>query len=42
LGWWGIPWGPIYTIASLVRNARGGYKLRIGELLAAAPPARLP
>jgi len=33
LGWWGIPWGPIYTVASLVRNVRGGYKLRIGELL---------
>lgn len=25
LGWWGFPWGLIYTTASLVRNARGGY-----------------
>lgn len=25
LGWWGFPWGLIYTPASLVRNARGGY-----------------
>jgi hypothetical protein len=23
-GWWGIPWGPIYTIASVVTNVRGG------------------
>ncbi len=24
LGWWGIPWGPIYTIGSLATNFRGG------------------
>jgi len=24
LGWWGIPWGPIYTIQSLIVNFRGG------------------
>lgn len=24
LGWWGLPWGPIYTIESLVTNFRGG------------------
>lgn len=24
LGWWGFPWGPIYTIASLVTNLSGG------------------
>ena len=23
-GWWGIPWGPIYTIGSLITNFRGG------------------
>jgi hypothetical protein len=23
-GWWGIPWGPIYTIQSLITNFRGG------------------
>lgn len=23
-GWWGIPWGPIFTIRSLLGNARGG------------------
>ena len=24
LGWWGIPWGPIWTIGALFSNARGG------------------
>ena len=24
LGWWGIPWGPIYTIQALVVNFQGG------------------
>ena len=24
LGWWGIPWGPIYTIGSFIDNFGGG------------------
>jgi hypothetical protein len=24
LGWWGIPWGPIYTIQALRKNLGGG------------------
>lgn len=24
LGWWGIPWGPIHTIGSLITNFGGG------------------
>lgn len=24
VGWWGIPWGPIYTIGSLITNFGGG------------------
>src|SRR5690349_15113676 len=24
LGWWGIPWGPIYTVGSLITNLKGG------------------
>ncbi|HWB63174.1 MAG TPA: hypothetical protein VG603_06690 [Chitinophagales bacterium] len=24
VGWWGIPWGPIYSIQSLVTNLGGG------------------
>jgi hypothetical protein len=23
-GWWGIPWGPIFSIQSLVTNFKGG------------------
>jgi len=23
-GWWGIPWGPIWTISTLFRNLKGG------------------
>ena len=23
-GWWGIPWGPIYTIQCVYNNSRGG------------------
>jgi hypothetical protein len=24
LGWWGLPWGPIYTIGSVFTNLGGG------------------
>jgi hypothetical protein len=24
MGWWGFPWGPIYTVAAIVTNAKGG------------------
>jgi len=24
LGWWGIPWGPVYTVQAITRNFRGG------------------
>jgi hypothetical protein len=24
LGWWGIPWGPVYTIGSIFKNLNGG------------------
>ena len=24
LGWWGIPWGPIYSIQCIATNLRGG------------------
>ena len=33
LGWWGIPWGPIFSIQSLVVNFKGG-KYVTAELLA--------
>lgn len=24
-GWWGIPWGPIFTVQCITRNLRGGH-----------------
>jgi len=24
LGWWGIPWGPIWTIGTIITNFNGG------------------
>jgi hypothetical protein len=27
LGWWGIPWGPIFSVQSLIVNFRGGKDL---------------
>lgn len=27
LGWWGIPWGPIYTLGALFGNSSGGKDL---------------
>ena len=36
LGWWGFPWGPVYTIQVLARNVRGGLKETVGDLLASA------
>jgi hypothetical protein len=32
-GWWGIPWGPIWTSKTLYQNARGGMSTRVGDLL---------
>lgn len=33
LGWWGFPFGLIFTPQALYRNARGGYKKSISEML---------
>ena len=32
-GWWGIPWGPIYTVQALYENLRGGYRISVGDFL---------
>jgi hypothetical protein len=32
-GWWGIPWGPIWTLQALVNNARGTQTYALGELV---------
>lgn len=39
-GWWGIPWGPIYTIGSLYTNFSGG-KDMTQEVLAHIRPAEV-
>lgn len=36
VGWWGIPWGPIYTIEGLWINFRGGKDVT-REVLASMP-----
>jgi hypothetical protein len=35
MGWWGIPWGPIFTVQSLIVNFKGGKDLT-KEFIAAA------
>src|SRR6266436_5772040 len=44
-GWWGIPWGPIYTIQSIYNNSRGGKDVTqavVNSLRAQAAPAPIP
>lgn len=45
-GWWGIPWGPIYTVQSVYNNSRGGKDVTnavVNSLRGqAAPPAAGP
>ena len=40
LGWWGIPWGPIYTVQSIASNIKGGKDVTqqiLASLVAKAP-----
>ena len=39
-GWWGIPWGPIYSIQSLVVNFKGGKELQLQQPAPAAQAAK--
>lgn len=32
-GWWGLPWGFIYTPQAIYRNLHGGYRQTVRELL---------
>jgi hypothetical protein len=32
-GWWGFPWGLIYTPQAIYRNLCGGYRETIAELI---------
>jgi hypothetical protein len=29
LGWWGIPWGPIWSVQTLIQNLRGGVEVKL-------------
>jgi hypothetical protein len=44
LGWWGIPWGPIFTVGSLARNFKGGKDVtqEVMSLMARYPSQPLP
>lgn len=33
LGWWGIPWGPIYTLQTVFKNLTGGYEQKLGDII---------
>lgn len=36
LGWWAVPWGPIYTVQSLANNLKGGNQITVESVLNAA------
>lgn len=40
VGWWGIPWGPIWTIATVIKNAQGGVDVTQEVLTQKLGPAR--
>jgi hypothetical protein len=42
LGWWGIPWGPIYTIQSVWVNFNGGRDVTREMLASMATPPQSP
>ncbi len=41
-GWWGIPWGPIYTIGSFVTNFQGGKDVTQQVIASASRSAPMP
>lgn len=36
-GWWGVPWGFIYTPQAIYRNLHGGYRQTVRELIPTLP-----
>ncbi len=42
LGWWGIPWGPIYSIGSLFNNFTGGKDVTASVIASFATPETTP
>lgn len=41
-GWWGLPWGPLWTIKAITNNLRGKPEVTVGELLEGGSRAALP
>ena len=41
-GWWGIPWGPIWTIQTVFSNLRGGKAVAALDLARAGAPQPAP
>ena len=41
-GWWGIPFGPIWTIRALSSNIHGGDVITVGELLEGKSSVQVP
>ena len=39
-GWWGVPWGPIWTISTVITNARGGRDVTLEVLQEKLGPER--
>jgi hypothetical protein len=39
LGWWGIPWGPIYSVQCLYKNLSGGEDVTARILAPAQSPS---
>ena len=42
LGWWGIPWGPIWTIGTVFKNLTGGVDVTANVLQALNASAPIP
>jgi hypothetical protein len=40
-GWWGIPWGPLYTIQVIGKNIAGGSSLEVKSFLPSKDTTRL-
>jgi hypothetical protein len=41
-GWWGIPWGPIWTVKALAKNMRSSSDVSIGDVLEGRSTVTLP
>jgi hypothetical protein len=42
VGWWGIPWGPIWTIGTVAKNLGGGLDVTAQVLNASTSSAPIP